>query len=148
MTIYWRPKISLMIFKNCIFKYFFFVSTLNSVVGVLCSATVNELFSNEKTSRNSLLAGYDLWCRGNNYFCNFVLFFTLILLFFNLSKTEVSKNPRELQFLSSSPHPPPSPVCTDLLLDGLNEFFSLIVDLDLTNFWHLFNLFVKLNRRK
>ena len=109
MSIYSCPKTSLIIFKNYIFKYFFSVSTLNSVGSVLCSATVSELLTMKplriKTSRNSLLAGYDLWCRGNNCFCNFVLFFTLILLFFNLSKTEVSKNSGELQCPSSSNHP-------------------------------------------
>ena len=39
---------------------FFFVSTLNSKSGVLCSARLNERLQRKKISRNLLLTGYTI----------------------------------------------------------------------------------------
>ena len=49
MSIYSQPKTSLIIFKNYILKYFFFVSTLSSMGGVLWSAIVSQRLKMRKT---------------------------------------------------------------------------------------------------
>ena len=65
MPIYRRSKTSLIIFKNLSLNiFFFFVSTLNNMGGVLCSAIVSERLKMRKSLGISLLTGYHLWCQG------------------------------------------------------------------------------------
>ena len=108
MSIYRWSKTSLIIFKNHVFNFFFFfwVLTVSSKSGVLCSAIVSERLKMRKSLRihdcQDIISGIEvnnnvininkLW-RVSTIFWNFLLFFTLTLFFFfNLSKTEVSKN--------------------------------------------------------
>ena len=107
MSIYRWSKTSLIIFKNHVFKFFFWVLTVSSKGGVLCSAIVSEQLKMRKLLRihdcQDIISGIEvnnnvininkLW-RVSTIFWNFLLFFTLTLFFFffNLSKTEVSKN--------------------------------------------------------
>ena len=49
MSIYKRSKTSLIIFRNYIFNKFFSVSTINSIVGVLCSVIASKRLKMRKS---------------------------------------------------------------------------------------------------
>ena len=103
MSLYRQCKISLIIFENYAFKYFFLVSTLNSIGGALCIVILSERLK----MRKSLAINYWLdtisGVKVNNVIksTNFeefqlVLWFWTIFhfntIFFNSSKIEFSKN--------------------------------------------------------
>ena len=122
MSLYRQCKISLTIFENYVFEYFYFlVSTLNRMGGVLCSVIVGERIK----MRKSLAIDYwwdTISCvEVNNNVIKSINFeeFELILwfctifhfntIFFNSSKIEFSKNLVGLQSLQPPPTPPPTP---------------------------------------
>ena len=125
MSIYRRSKTSLIIFKSYAFNKFFSVPTLNNMCGVLCSAIVSDQLKMRKSLgihywqdtisgvkvNNNVININKLW--RVSAICNFVLFFTVTLFFFNSSKIGFSKNLRSWI--------PPSPSVSTGLLTNIQN---------------------------